>query len=429
MKKILYGAAVAALLITSCQQTEVLNVVEDAIEFGTEIGKLTKSEETPNYNSSKYETLVAQGFRVWAVSDFSLGVDEKGKIYRGMENLPVIYSDGSWILDPETVHNKYFWPQAGKFLHFYALSSAKAKAEAWGDITADLVFYNTADVTPTTSVKFEEYNVEDAADDDIMVADHIKQDKNMGRSVSPNFRHTMTKVEFNFKKGGPADDGGAEEASEIVLLSVETTPLNYSGNLSVTFSKESDDMTFDWEVIEGDEKAFSKSVAVYMFKGSTNKIPVVSNFDEIENLVVDESFCVKDGKVYKYVNVTNEGELTPSWEVASFADYDVEGKALTTTFDNFTTWYMIPQTLETASLDEAEDENTERKLGGAVVTITYIADGKLITQNFDLNIKEGTDQDWLKETCVRYNVTIAPHKIVFQPSVDEWTEQSDNLKN
>ena len=68
-----------ALLASSCQKTDILNVVEDAIDFSTQVGKLTKAD----YTDDKFSTLKSQGFRVWAVSDFSLGIDTDGKIYRG----------------------------------------------------------------------------------------------------------------------------------------------------------------------------------------------------------------------------------------------------------------------------------------------------------------------------------------------------------
>jgi hypothetical protein len=90
---------------------------------------------------------------------------------------------------------------------------------------------------------------------------------------------------------------------------------------------------------------------------------------------------------------------------------------------------MIPQTLDAASLlDNTDKENMQFE--GAVVTITYVADGKTITQNFDLNVSETTTiKDWNEEHCVRYNVTIAPHKIIFKPEVDQWSEQNAGLNN
>ena len=421
MKKILYIAAAAALLMTSCQKTDLLNVVEDTIEFGTEVGKLTKADPE-DYNVPKYATLNAQGFRVWAVSDFNSGtIDIKGTIYRGLKNLPVINGQGTasgWGFDATEVTNKYLWPQSPNKLYFYTVSSAKA--ESWlvdGDneaVTSKFLFNGE---TPVTKVEFPLYKVDNTAHDDVMVADAVHQEKGQGKTVAPTFRHTMTKVMFNFKKGGPADNG-AEEAENIVLKSITTTDLKYKGTLTFTYGNGTTGTPSEWAP-EDDVKPFSKT-AESTYKVGGVVIPKVADVDEVKN-PVDGNYCFVGNKLYKY---TSEG----SWEESADTYTITEGMELTEGYQNFVTWYMIPQNLADADLKLPSAGEQDRTLSGAVVTITYEADGKLISQNFDLNVPE-SPKDWSEEHCVKYNVTIAPHKIQFKPEVDEWVEVGEKLEN
>lgn len=424
MKKILYIAAAAALLMTSCQKTDVLNVVEDTIEFGTEVGKLTKADANAaeDYSLEKYATLNAQGFRVWAVSDFNSGdIDKEGEIYRGLKNLPVINGQSTasgWGFDATKVTNKYLWPQSPNKLYFYTVSSAKA--ESWlvdggNDPVTPKFLFNGG--TAVTEVKFPLYTVDDTAHDDVMVADAVHQDKSQGKTVAPTFRHTMTKVMFNFKKGGPADNG-AEEAENIVLKSITTTDLQYKGTLTFTYGNGKTGTPSAWapEVVV---KPFSKT-AESTYKVGDVVIPKVANFDEVKN-PVDGNYCLVGDKLYKY---TSEG----SWAQSDDTYTTIEGMELTENYQNFVTWYMIPQTLADADLNLPSEGEQDRTLSGAVVTIIYEADGKKITQNFDLNVSESA-KDWSEEHCVKYNVTIAPHKIQFKPEVEEWDKVGEELEN
>lgn len=421
MKKILYIAAAAALLMTSCQKTDLLNVVEDTIEFGTEVGKLTKAG-SEDYNAPKYATLNAQGFRVWAVSDFNSGtIDQKGTIYRGLKNLPVINGQNTtsgWGFDPSKVTNKYLWPQSPNKLYFYTVSSAKA--ESWlvdgnnEDVTSKFLFNGK---TPVTDVTFPLYTVDDTAHDDVMVADAVHQEKGQGKTVAPTFRHTMTKVMFDFKKGGP-EDSGAEEAESIVLKSIKTTDLKYEGTLTFTYGNGTTGTSSAW-ALQDNVKPFSKT-AESTYKVGDVVIPKVANVSEVKN-PVDGNYCLVGDKLYKY---TSEG----SWEESADAYTTIEGMELTEVYQNFVTWYMIPQNLTDADLNIPSEGEQGRTLSGAVVTITYEADGKLISQNFDLNVPESS-KDWSEEHCVKYNVTIAPHKIQFKPEVDKWFEVGAELEN
>jgi hypothetical protein len=66
-----------------------------------------------------------------------------------------------------------------------------------------------------------------------------------------------------------------------------------------------------------------------------------------------------------------------------------------------------------------------------VVTISYVADGTHIDQKFTLQVvkDDATVADWVEEQCVNYNVTIAPHQILFSPEVETWEEKNQDLAN
>lgn len=418
MKRIIYGVAIAALFVTSCQKTDVLNVAEDTIDFSTQVGKLTKADETYD----KLGTLKDQGFRVWTVADFNQGDFKDGEIYRGMDNLIVSYdetnSTNPWMINSD---EKYFWPQAKQYLQFYTISSDVLKPKStdayWvDDVKFPTHFTKPEGATEITGLDLPEYTVNDVADDDVMVADCVRQTKDDGsgkktKTVSPLFRHTMTKVEFNFKKGSYTD-GSAPMASTVILKEIKTADLSYMGSLDVTYGNGTDPMSFVWTTTDDKTKSFTytPSGIVYLDpKGSV--IPEVETLPEAN--IKENDYCKIAEVVYVYSKKT-EGDGFEWKETTNYKSYN--GDVLSEgDHKNYVTWYMIPQDL------------TE----GQTVTITYIADGKVIPQIFKLTVSEDVKltKDWTEEMCVRYNVTIAPHKVVFNPSVDQWkTDINDNKK-
>lgn len=469
MKKILYSAAIAAIMMTSCQKTDVLNVVGDLVEFGTEVGKLTKAGEgedqtgtvTNPYDAEKFATLKEQGFKVWVVSDFTSDPHVAGEIYNSMNGLDVEY-DTAWKY---ANGGKYMWPQAGQFLHFYTISSNDS---TWLTKIKDQNMFLPAAASTSTSVTevtMPDYTVDPAANDDIMVANHIRQDKTI-KHVDPVFRHTMTKVEFNFVKGIPTANG-ASTATTVILKGLETSALKDKGTLKVTYSPA--EVNFAWLDPTG-ATSFSKngSDVLTIAKGSgsvitvSNEVPtgtsteagsvVVYTKDDSGNIISasvyeTEATTVDNNPQYKWIETPETHTFSNgSWTGAEGNKYqtltgfvlrteeDIKKENPNAKFDNFATWYMIPQALTPASLgDDGNDEDLMRDTSGAVVTIHYIADGKHLSQNFNLNVGENDSEakDWNEEHCVRYNVTIAPHKIDFKPIVGGWdtTNQVPKMNN
>lgn len=471
MKRIIYSAAIAALLVTSCQKTDVLNVADDTIDFNTEVGKLTKADD---YTLTKYKTLVGQGFRVWVLSDFDGDVKyPNGQIYDQMDNLPVTYDKESskWGI---TSDRSYYWPQPEQYLQFYTISSNNNNN--WLDEIGYPANFTIPVGGEVTGLDLPEYSVNDSANDDIMVANHIRQQKDANKggskTVSPTFRHTMTKVEFNFKKGTPGTNA-APVASTVILTKIKTSHLSSKGSLDVTYGTDNASMAFTWtpkEKATNDGESITKQftyipsndvllasggrvIAVYASDTELDEVnpskndlcvvdgefkeyngaewvdvtvatkkdgnwtigdQTVTSYETIESRdaatpIEENALCVVDNKFYKYQTVDG----TSAWVDAAIITYEtIKGEVLSATddFTNYVTWYMIPQDLE--------DTQT--------VEITYIADGKVIPQLFKLTVDETLDKDWNEETCVRYNVTIAPHKVIFNPIVKDWDTDFDN---
>lgn len=445
MKRILYIAAMTALLMTSCQKTDILNVAEDTIDFSTEVGKLTKAD----YSSVKYNTLKDQGFRVWTFADFTLGSDLDGTIYREMANLPVHFTGTGFEINSS---KKYFWPAAGNYLYFHVLS---AKNETWlASIDYKTVFLlvtsTEEDPKTVTGLDLPTYTVNENADDDIMVADSIRQDKSKSKTVSPLFKHTMTQVRFNFQQGaaGTGEDDAAE-ASVVILKGIQTEYLSKVGNLDVTYSATEDKtttvdidetkMSFKWTPTYDVIQDGATYTNMHQFKAvPSDNLVIVKNSSTIISQTAPaaestptegDKYAVYDGtdKTYTVKTYTSN-----TWNVEEVLTYDNEkarwssakyeafpGKVLTGTMENFVTWYMIPQEL---TMDHSSSGETAK-----TVRISYVADGKHIDQSFSL--KGSTVTKWSEEVCVNYNVTIAPHKIQFNPSVGDWDKTDVGMDN
>ena len=216
--------------------------------------------------------------------------------------------------------------------------------------------------------------------------------------------HTMTKVEFNFRKGG-AEVNPSPIAANVVLKSIKISPVFNAGVLNVTYG---DDVAFTWTPENTTEDyEYVALEDAYITNGDVTVF--VPAYTELPEVAAEGAYCKVDNKVYQVVKVTGAETEELKWEeVNSAAFTSYSGKVLEATegYTNYVTWYMIPQGL-------GDDQ---------VVTITYIADGKTIVQDFALTVNNTTNKDWTEETCVKYNVTIAPHKITFTPSVNPWTE-------
>ena len=206
-----------------------------------------------------------------------------------------------------------------------------------------------------------------------------------------------------------------------------------AGTLKVTYSTtESASMINDWTPSDQTDDftsfiAIGPNVFTMSKKGVeiTNKVPTdptegavyFTESDDKKTRTINE-YCKKtdgsDELDWKVVDTHTQGD-DATWTGDNSKYYTFNGWDLTSSqHTNLVTWYMIPQTLNNAQGTTPTNKT---------VTIQYVADGKHIEQDFSL--VGGSVTEWVEELCVKYNVTIAPHKIQFSPTVSDWDPKTD----
>lgn len=366
MRKSLFAVALAVILLaTNCQKTEIMNPTGTSIGFDSQIGKLTKAADEAGLDS-----LRKYGFRVWAYrnfedefyagSDAATNTTGLNAIYDGMEALEVTYSDG-WKTTKD-----YYWPGAQKELKFFAVSCNEDdfSLEPTGTETTEPVLTDPQD----SKVTVQNFTVQDDANNDLMVADLITQaqgDATNGNVVKPVFRHTLTKVQFNFNT-----DPETMDEHPVYILNIKTSELKTMG----TFVR-----SYPYEPKTADANAWTLGADVLEFTDDYSKaitLPMAKD----ENGNDTDSEIVVDG----------EG-----------SEKDRTGLTLTDKMQTLDTWLLLPQSIATATVE-----------------VTYIIKNRLFTKTFPLYAEGLTS--WDVNQFVKYNVTIAPNLISFNPSVEEW---------
>jgi hypothetical protein len=74
----------------------------------------------------------------------------------------------------------------------------------------------------------------------------------------------------------------------------------------------------------------------------------------------------------------------------------------------FTTWLMLPQNVV-----------------GKKVVITYLVNERRFTATLALD-KDSTVKEWVENQFVRYTVTLAPTKVLFNATTMPWTQYDAN---
>lgn len=379
MKKVLFVAAFATLLAAGCQKTEVINPTPDGtpMTFTTGLSKLTKAVGTVDADNSGQKNLEAQDFSVWAYadpdSDFSTStiVDASTKIYDEMENLhisfkmasdPAVTSGQPGYWDPAN-NKEYYWPGENKDLRFFAVSADGTWLR--GSTCPVQIDYNTPSMTisdfevkatPITDNTGEQpVVVKAAADEDLMVADYVKQNQSK-KTVDLTFRHTLAKVEFIFKTLDPENDG---DFADVWVQSLSMEGLQYKGDLNVTFAENTNACAFEW-------------------KQDQETTTFTDDYDEVAT-------------------------YNPGTEEAAL--FDGTAMKLTLADQTFSTWLMMPQTI---------DKDNK-------VSITYVINKRKFTSVFSLAGDENVTVDkWSGNQHIKYTVILAPNTISFVPKVEEW---------
>lgn len=374
MKRSLFAAAIAAILLAAgCQKTEIMNQSGSAIGFESVAGKLTKAEDAVGL-----ETLKTYGFKVWVYrnfeDDYYAGDKEtypKGlnAIYDGMEGLEVkwdTYKADNWGTEKD-----YYWPGTDKSLKFYAVSCNETEFALTSGENGSVEIDHTGTATGTTTVK--NFVVLENANNDLMIAAPITQAQGQGQgenknAVKPIFSHTLTKVQFNFKT-----DANTMEDHPVYIQNIKTSDLSTTGTITLPFTATTE-KTSPWALApKSDETTHEfedKNVTVITLPTETVK-------DDAGNETS--------------VEITIDGEVGK----------DRSGLTLDGGYKTMDTWLLLPQDISTAT-----------------VTITYIIKNRQFTKKFPLYTTGLTE--WSANQFVKYNVTIAPNLISFDPSVEEW---------
>ena len=392
MKKILFVAASAILLAAGCQKTEVLNqAVGDPMTFSTGMAKLTKSP-----TATGEQNLATQNFQVWSYTAYTDDLNSviPGRVYENINGIIVNYDIAADGTGSCSTTEDYYWPGTGLKLDFFAISSKSTFTSASSPATVDETEGGTGDdtdqgstgentETPTDlSVSFENpgltlgqrkmtlngYSVTAAtmnsgaaigADDDLMVAEFVRQDQAMGdpkKSVSLHFKHALSKVAFQFKTNSIAEDAPIVHVTSFSINDVVTT-----GNLNVTES----------------------SVAATELTGDS------------------------DG-TRKAVVLDWEYEETPTKDNISVS-FTTNNQLTTTAADLSVTKLLMPQGL------------TDKKLT-VNYTITEAGNASAEPRPFtiDFDLSAATVNEWGINQAITYTISLSPNTITFNPDVAPW---------
>ena len=355
------------------------------MSFSTGMGKITKSVGTADAEAAGLKNLEAQDFSVWAYadpdSDFASSkvVDENTKIYDGIENLLVKCTAaskdavvdntetpedetaaavaGTWVTEQE-----YFWPGDAKDLRFFAVSAdGDWLRPASGTCPVEINYTAPSLDIKNFVVRAEKVGDKTPANEDLMVADFIKQ--NQGKKVVDlKFRHTLSKIEFVFKTLAA---GTGETAPTVYVQSLKVEDLQNKGDLAVTKDATAAGVVwkYDW----------------------TNDTESIADFTD------DWSETVT------YAETVEEAAKT-----------DNTAMLLTTEAKTFATWLMLPQTIT-----------------GKKVEITYIINNRQFTSVFPIDNSEINLTKWTYNQHIKYTITLAPNVISFNPSVEDWATAQD----
>lgn len=384
MKKILFAAFAATLLTAGCQKTEVIlpeGPTEGSLmSFSTEMSKLTKSsdlEDKADADADGMYNLRAQEFKVWAYCDYddtNTDYIELDQIYDGMAGLDINYDrpadhkdtnedKGTWAPEKE-----YYWPSAGKHLRFFAVSGVSTNNVA-------IELHRSDDkTTASPKLKINSYTVSNEdPNTDLMVADFIRKDKSVDKRVTFNFRHALSKVQFQFKTEGSEAD--------VYIQSLSVAGVKTVANLEVTENTES---------------------------GKESK-PMIFTWGSPDNPLSFTDDC----------DVTNSGISAIDIEnLDGQADDDTAIK-LTNQAQEFATWLVIPQDIVTKDTNGAITE-------GYKVEVIYVIGTRQFKAVFPLYTD--TLERWAENQYTKYVVTITPNKISFNASSTDWAPYDGDIE-
>lgn len=368
MKKIFFMAVSAVLLAAGCQKTEIQNEVLPKIGFDTHVGKLTKAYPDAE-NPGKLDNLKAQGFMVWGYfatpNDLNYNLYD---LYLGGDDLGIEVTPGTnndW-----TTGDIYYWPGKRKELDLYAVS-------LWNAQTEGNTYAGNVEIYPENNIlNVNGFTVNNAADDDLMVAPLIRQDQDDDEIVAPQFQHALAKVLVKFTTSATASEG--QSSTGVYIKGVSLTKVKNSGDLTVVNVLGSTPVSGPTE---------STATLTWTPRTTTHEYTAVYN----ANLTGIDPVNGVSAKNNQTGETTTYDGVVP----------------LTATPVTFGSWLLIPQDLT----DDVK------------LVVEYIVDDNFATAIFDLKAEGTTVEKWEKGMQTTYNVKIAPEYITFTPTVGDWANE------
>ena len=388
MKKILFVALGATLLAVGCQKTEIINPVGDAMNFSTEMGKLTKA------GTGDQTTLKAQNFSVWsyyAADDQHTTGDDTHKVYDKIANVEVKFGENNKWGTTE----QYYWPGVGKELIFFAVSADETTiGETTFDANGD-VDTNSSKVKineDRNALEVENFEVDEAQPYvDLMVADIVKQHQG-DKVVDLNFHHTLAKVEFQFKTITNEDN------LVVTVNSLTVADVKTKGTFSTVqrAQTKAGDENVEGGNTEGGNTEGGNTEGGNTEGGNTEGGNTEGGSSNYSGLQTEVGLYWYDQAEPAAFSVRN----------SDAADEFV----LTNDYQTYSTWLVIPQSISTTT-----------------VTVNYTIGEKTFDSIFNLYTSgDNALTEWAPNQHVAYRITLAPNLITFNPSVEEW-DSPDNL--
>jgi hypothetical protein len=293
-------------------------------------------------------------------------------------------------------HKEFYWPGTGKNLRFFAVSAARIASTNTGELSklAHNVTINhginpdshiqtvdggTGDDPETNepqpsvtypSMTISNFEVTDG-NEDLMVADFIRQNQDQNnKTVSLNFHHTLSKVQFIFTTSTTETDEAKQP--KVYVQKIELTGLKYKGNLNVTSTLKTQSTD---DVAEVDAVTFTWSPT-----SDTKPFSATSENDDISETIENLPGNTLSPKGLKLTPNATEGQ-------------------------KFATWLMLPQ-----------------DINGKQVEITYVINKRQFKAIFPL---DKTITNWAYNQYIRYNVNLSPNLITFSASSTDWDNATD----
>ena len=225
---------------------------------------------------------------------------------------------------------------------------------------------------------------------DLMVADFVQQHQG-DKVVDLKFHHALSKIQFVFKTVATGD--ATVYVQDLVVKDLETkgtlsvvpeAPATTLAEDETTYVGVVSPVAFTWTLPANTADAPSATLKQFADDWTTAVVTdaTAAGYDEDFPTKIDGEDATDADKVAMKVTATGTESQT------------------------FTTWLMLPQSIE-----------------GKKVEITYLINERKFTSIFPL--ETASLKAWEDNQYVKYTITLAPNLISFNPSVEDWANPED----